>query len=296
MSNSILKTGELKTIKFLVGESITEENLKFIDSFVFPKLSMFMPVGGSCGYAVTPDHSHPAYMFVLSYDSESEVVIEGKRIASLPNTIFALSPEIKHHEVQNYLPPKYCAIFIERDFFEEQFKRYSDELLVFNGLVINIKSHRLELLVRDFMNESQNMHHSKEMLLEALATLLTHEIIRNIVDYSFHKTILSDNMMINESIKFMNIYFEKEITIEVLAKHSKLSKSHFTKLFTQEMQVSPMIYLKNIRLQNAKKMLRTKELNITEVAQKCGFNSTSYFTKLFKEHFSLTPKEFRLKK
>jgi len=287
---------ELKTIKSLVGESITEENLKFIDSFVSPKLSMFMPVGGSCGYAVTPDHSHPAYMFVLSYDSESEVVIEGKQIASLPNTIFALSPEIKHQEVQNYLPPKYCAIFIERDFFEEQFKRYSDELLVFNGLVINIKSHRLESLVRDFMNESQNMHHSKEMLLEALATLLTHEIIRNIVDYSFHKTILSDNMMINESIKFMNIHFEKEITIDVLAKHSKLSKSHFTKLFTQEMQVSPMVYLKNIRLQNAKKMLRTKELNITQVAQKCGFNSTSYFTKLFKEHFSLTPKEFRLKK
>jgi len=287
---------ELKTIKSLVGESITEENLKFIDSFVSPKLSMFMPVGGSCGYAVTPDHSHPAYMFVLSYDSESEVVIDGKCISSLPNTIFALSPEIKHHEVQNYLPPKYCAIFVDKDFFEEQFLSYSDELLIFNGLVINIKNHRLESLVRDFMNESQNIHHSKEILLEVLTTLLTHEIIRNIVDYSFSETILSDNMMINESIKFMNIHFEKEITIEVLAKRSMLSKSHFTKLFTQEMQVSPMVYLKNIRLQNAKKMLRTKELNITEVAQKCGFNSTSYFTKLFKEHYSVTPKEFRLKK
>ncbi len=257
---------------------------------------MFMPVGGSCGYAVTPDHSHPAYMFVLSYDSESEVVIEGKRIASLPNTIFALSPEIKHHEVQNYLPPKYCAIFIERDFFEEQFKRYSDELLIFNGLVINIKSHRLESLVRDFMNEYQNMHHSKDRILEALATLLTHEIIRNIVDYSFYETMLSDNMMINESIKFMNIHFETEITIEVLAKRSKCSKSHFAKIFSQEMQVSPMVYLKSIRLQNAKKMLRTKELNITEVVQKCGFNSISYFTKLFKEHYSVTPKEFMLKK
>ena len=287
---------ELKTIKSLVGESITEENLKFIDSFVSPKLSMFMPVGGSCGYAVTPDHSHPAYMFVLSYDSESEVVIDGKCISSLPNTIFALSPEIKHHEVQNYLPPKYCAIFVDKDFFEEQFLSYSDELLIFNGLVINIKNHRLESLVRDFMNESQNIHHSKEILLEVLTTLLTHEIIRNIVDYSFSETILSDNMMINESIKFMNIHFETEITIEVLAKRSMLSKSHFTKLFTQEMQVSPMVYLKNIRLQNAKKMLRTKELNITEVAQKCGFNSTSYFTKLFKEHYSVTPKEFRLKK
>ena len=287
---------ELKTIKSLVGESITEENLKFIDSFVSPKLSMFMPVGGSCGYAVTPDHSHPAYMFVLSYDHESEVVIDGQRLRSSPNTIFALLPEIEHHEVQNYLPPKYCAIFIERDFFEETLISYSDERLIFNGLVVAIKDARLELLIRDFMNESQNLHHSKEKVLESLAILLTHEIIRNMVKYSFHKSILSENLMINETIKFMNIHFEKEISIEELAKLSELSKSHFSKIFTQEMQVSPMVYLKNIRLENAKKMLRTNELNITKVAQQCGFNSTSYFTKIFKEQFHQTPKEFRLKK
>jgi len=287
---------ELKTIKSLVGESITEENLKFIDSFVSPKLSMFMPVGGSCGYAVTPDHSHPAYMFVLSYDHESEVVIDGQRLRSSPNTIFALLPEIEHHEVQNYLPPKYCAIFIERDFFEETLISYSDERLIFNGLVVAIKDARLELLIRDFMNESQNLHHSKEKVLESLAILLTHEIIRNMVKYSFHKSILSENLMINETIKFMNIHFEKEISIEELAKLSELSKSHFSKIFTQEMQVSPMVYLKDIRLENAKKMLRTNELNITKVAQQCGFNSTSYFTKIFKEQFHQTPKEFRLKK
>jgi len=287
---------ELKIIKSLVGESITEENLKFIDSFVSSKLSMFIPVGGSCGYAVTPDHTHPAYMFILSYDNESEVVIDGKYLQSAPNTIFSLSPEIRHHEVQNYLPPKYCAIFVEKGFFEEQLKDYSNEHLVFNGLVVNIKNNRLELLVRDFMNESQNIHASKEKVLESLAILLTHEIVRNIVEYSFHETNFSDNLMINESIKFMNINFEKEISSEQLAKLSKLSKSHFSKLFTQEMQVTPMIYLKRIRLQNAKKMLRTKELNITEVARNCGFNSTSYFTKIFKESFSLTPKEFMLKK
>jgi len=58
------------------------------------------------------------------------------------------------------------------------------------------------------------------------------------------------------------------------------------------MKVSPMVYLKTIRLQNAKKMLSAKELSITQVARQCGFNSVSYFTKLFKEYFNETPKEF----
>jgi len=122
--------------------------------------------------------------------------------------------------------------------------------------------------------------------------LLTHEIIQNIIKYKPQMMLQTDNMIINESIKFINISYEQEITIEILANHSNLSKSHFTKLFTDAIQVSPMVYLRTIRLQNAKKMLQTQELTVTEVAQQCSFNSTSYFTKIFKEHFLETPKEF----
>jgi len=283
---------DLKIAKSLVGDTITQENLKFIDCFVSSKLSMFMPVGGHCGYAITPDHQHSAYMFVLSYDHETEVVIDGRRVQSSPNSIFCLSPNIQHHEVQNYLPPKYCAIFIDVALFENSLKIYTPDVLILNGLVAEIKNKKLDILVRDFMIESYNEHTSKETILESIAILLTHEIIRNIVDYHSDETPATNNILMNEAIKFINIAFEQDITIERLAKLSKLSKSHFTKLFTEEMKVSPMVYLKTIRLQNAKKMLRAKELSITQVARQCGFNSVSYFTKLFKEYFNETPKEF----
>jgi AraC-like DNA-binding protein len=251
-----------------------------------------MPVGGNCGYAVTKDHKHPSYMFVLAYDYETEVIIANKIVQSSPNSIFCLSPDIKHHEVQNYLPPKYCAIFIDKEFFEESLKSYNQENTIFNGLIVDIKSSKLELLVRDFINEAQNQDLSYDMILESISTLVTHEIIRTIFGYSKSKPILSQNMVINEAVRFINSEFEKDITIEDLAKVVNLSKSHFTTIFTKEMKISPMSYLKSIRLQNAKKLLRVKELSITEVATKCGFNSASYFTKIFKEHFSQTPKEF----
>lgn len=281
----------LQTIKNLVGDTITEDNLKFIDCFVSPGLSMFMPIGGNCGYAITPNHKHPSYMFVLAYDCETEVIIEERKIQSSPNTIFCLSPELEHHEVQNYLPPKYCAIFIEVALFEENLKKYTQEIVKFNGQIVDIKNSKLDQLVRNFMIESYSNHASKEAVLDSIAILITHEIIRNVIDYHRDETPITDNMLINEAIKFINIGFEQDITIERLAKLSKLSKSHFTKLFTEEMKVSPMVYLKTIRLQNAKKMLRAKELSVTQVARQCGFNSVSYFTKLFKEYFNETPKE-----
>jgi len=288
----LISNKNLKIIKSLVGDNITQDNLKFIDTFISSKLSLFMPIGGNCGYAVTPDHQHPAYMFVMAYDDETKVVIEGKSIQSSLNTIFCLSPNIKHHEVQSYLPPKYCAVFIEKDFFEKSLYCYCEEVLYLNGLVVDIKSHKVDLLIRDFIYESQNSVSTQIMVLESIATLLTHEIIRNIVGYDNPPIERTDNMLINETVKFMNSTYEKDVTVEELAKRLNLSKSHFTKLFTDAMQVSPMVYLRTIRLQNAKKMLRTKELSVTVVAQQCGFNSTSYFTKMFKEHFLQTPKEF----
>ncbi len=283
---------ELQTVKSLVGDTITQDDLKFIDCFISDELSMFMPIGGNCGYAITPDHQHPAYMFSLPYDHETIVYVEKEKFQTEPNTIFCLSPEIIHHEVQNYLPPKYCAIFISRDLFEQSFKSYHKELLHFNSLVVGIKNNKLNLLIKNFINESQNIHSSREIILNNIAVLITHEIIRNVIEYDFHETVLTNNLIINEAVKYININFEQDITIEDLAKISNLSKSHFTKLFNGEMNVTPMVYLKTIRLQNAKKMLLANQLTITQISQQCGFNSPAYFTKLFKETFNETPKEF----
>ncbi len=283
---------EFSTIKNLVDDAITKENLLFVDSFVHEILSIFMPIGGNCGYAVTPDHTHPSYMFVLSYDSETAVFVGKRKLEPSPNTIFCLSPEIEHHEVQNYLPPKYCAIFIQKEFFEQNLNAYIDKTMHFNGLIVDMKSTKLNMLIKEFMYESQNRHASKEIVLDSLSSLVTHEIIRTIIKYDAHPAYISDNQAINEAIKHININYEQNITLDDMATLSKLSRSHFTKVFIENMKVSPMEYLKIIRLQNAKKMLLSNSLSVTQVSQQCGFNSSSYFTKSFREAFNETPKEF----
>jgi AraC-like DNA-binding protein len=283
---------QLQTIQNLVGSTITKENLRSVDAFVHDKLSIFIPVGGNCGYAITPHHQHPAYMFTISYDSETTVFINEQSINPSANDIFCLSPHIEHHEVQNYLPPKYCAIFIEQIFFEMVLEYYQKEPLHFNGLLVKIKNHKLDTLIRNFMETAEETHPSKETILVNISTLITHELIRTITGYQPSTSYHSSNLMINEIVKFINIEYASEISIELLSQKAKLSKNHFIKQFNDEMNITPMEYLKSIRLQNAKKMLRSNELNITQVAQLCGFNSSSYFTKSFKLAFNETPKEF----
>ena len=48
-------------IKSLIGQSVTEEDLKYVDCYVHNKLGLFIPSLGPCQYAIRPSHTHPAY-------------------------------------------------------------------------------------------------------------------------------------------------------------------------------------------------------------------------------------------
>ena len=140
------------------------------------------------------------------------------------------------------------------------------------------------------METAEEIHPSSQTLLDNISTLITHEIIRTVTKHKCSISHNPSNLMMNEIIKFINIEYASEISVELLSQKANLSKSHFSKLFNDEMNISPMEYLKKIRLQNAKKMLRSNELTVTQIAQLCGFNSSSYFTKSFKLAFNETPK------
>jgi AraC family transcriptional regulator len=283
----------LETIKRLVGDAITKENLSFVDSYIYKWFGIFIPIGGNCGYAITPSHTHPSYMFVVSYDDQSTIYVADKRFESYPQSMFCLSPNIPHHEMQNYIPPKYCALFIDEIRFQKALQLYTNEPFSFDTKTINIQNSHIDTYIKKFINESHNTHPSRSIILENTASLLTHEIIRTILGFGANNTQTIQNQKLNIVIQHINSNYEKELSLDDLATLSTLSKSHFLKLFSASLDMTPMAYLTHIRLQNAKKMLLSHKLTITDISRQCGFNSPSYFSKIFKNSYNETPKEFQ---
>jgi len=282
----------LELIRSLVGSSITQDDLKFIECYTSEKLAMFLPLGGNCGYAVTPDHTHPSYMFVLSYDHETVVHVGERSFQASPKSMFCLAPEVSHHEQKNYFPPRYCAIFIEKRFFEKMLAFYEKELSLENGLALKLESTKIDMLTKEFMLESSHKHSSSQMVQESIVNLLTHEIIRSILDESFHNNeFVSESKIITEVVKYINANYSQEVHLEGISKAVGVSASHISNIFKDEMGVSVMEYLKTLRLENAKKMLLSRTLSVTEVARQCGFNSPSYFSKLFRQRYHVRPRE-----
>ena len=85
----------------------------------------------------------------------------------------------------------------------------------------------------------------------------------------------------------------EKLTIEDMANVSGFSSSHFMKYFKNNMGQSFIDYLNDYRLTMASRMLLASTDAVLMVAQEAGFDNMSYFNRIFKRKFGLTPREYR---
>lgn len=74
---------------------------------------------------------------------------------------------------------------------------------------------------------------------------------------------------------------------------SQKSQEHLTRSVRQYYNMTPTEYINQIRLQNAAAMLQKSDMKIIDIIFECGYNSLSYFNRLFKMYYGLSPREYR---
>lgn len=97
-------------------------------------------------------------------------------------------------------------------------------------------------------------------------------------------------------LDYIHTHYKDKITIEGLAKKASISKTEVLRCFKSIIGLSPINYLNSYRLQRAAYLLIHSENNIQEIAMDCGFDDNSYFSKLFKKNYHVTPHNYRLQK
>ncbi len=102
-----------------------------------------------------------------------------------------------------------------------------------------------------------------------------------------------DQKMMAKAIRFVekNLTDEK-LDIELLSSHLNLSQSTLYRKLKTLTGKSANDFIRTIRLEYAARLLKEGGNNIEEISTLSGFNSHSYFTRSFKEHFGMTPSEF----
>ena len=85
---------------------------------------------------------------------------------------------------------------------------------------------------------------------------------------------------------------DPQFSVEVLAGEVGLSRQQLHRRLKEDAGVTPVAYIRAYRLERAARLLRERQGNVTEVAYAVGFNSLSYFTRCFGDHFDQTPSAY----
>ena len=107
------------------------------------------------------------------------------------------------------------------------------------------------------------------------------------------ESMRSPSERLHASLNHLNHHYAEPLKLDSLAAMEYLSASRYSALFRQIMGLSPQQYLIDLRLRNAREMLLSTDLSITEVARSVGYDDALYFSRLFRRHLGASPSEVR---
>ncbi len=156
---------------------------------------------------------------------------------------------------------------------------------------------RVVSILQDMLREQEKMDgFSNDIILSQLNLLLL-LLLRETVDPQGGKlqtanAIHSENEIIRQAQQYISAHIREKLSVPLVARQVDVSSSYLTALFHKNLQISPGEYIRRIKLQESKQMIRENNLNFTEIAAQLQYSTVHHFSRQFKEKFGITPTEY----
>lgn len=105
-------------------------------------------------------------------------------------------------------------------------------------------------------------------------------------------TLNGENTIIRRAQQYIVEHIRDKLTVPLVAKMVDVSPSYLTALFHKNLQISPGEYIRRIKLQESKQMIRENDMNFTQIAEQLQYSTVHHFSRQFKEKFGITPSEY----
>lgn len=135
-----------------------------------------------------------------------------------------------------------------------------------------------------------------EYAVAAASTPLAETYVRaflQLIERSWESTVSFEQTPVNLAIQYLLTNYAGDLSLEELSRVAHLSPTHLTHCFTRQMGVSPMRYLKQLRVEAARQLLVTTDLPVNEIAGRVGYHDPLYFRRVFKAVTGQVPSSLR---
>ena len=232
--------------------------------------------------------SHP--MTELTYVDQGTLhsVVDGQDLLLKQGDIVIYGPNQWHMQ--------YADIGVAPRFVTISFDARGDKL----SALLNRKfsaPQNIVTLLQSMLREQERMDgYSPDIILSQLNLLLL-ELLRALDAPTAGKlqasnAIHSENEIIRQAQQFISTHIREKLSVPLVARQVDVSPSYLTALFHKNLQISPGEYIRRIKLQESKQMIRENNLNFTEIAAELQYSTVHHFSRQFKEKFGITPTEY----
>lgn len=162
---------------------------------------------------------------------------------------------------------------------------------------ITWQNHILQTLSQIF--DLQETEPDNELCTIQLLFQIWNILFKNLIlNYDFgnihrlnHKQARLQTMM-----QYIHDHYMEEITLEMIAASASISKSGALNIFQSSIHISPVAYLIQYRLAQAAEQLYATQKSVSSIAEEAGFTNSGYFCRKFRQHYHMSPNEYRRKK
>ncbi|MBQ8817570.1 MAG: helix-turn-helix domain-containing protein [Clostridia bacterium] len=222
-------------------------------------------------------HSHNECEIVLQVLGESNVTVGENTYLMTEGDVLVIPPNTVH--------------------FGRADKEFSDAYIQSGNIGFSqvIKVHDYDGMIRTLFDMMHKVTTEKEYNYLSIADGLLDTICRYIEKHS-HKDYKYPFVNDFKNVIYANIS-NSDFDIGAEIKKTGYNVDYFRRCFREELGCTPHEYLISLRMTLAKKMLKYEaSLNVEVVAYNCGFRDSFYFSRAFKQHIGVSPREYRRSK
>ena len=228
---------------------------------------------------VCSSHFHKSVELLYNIEKPKQVIINGEEITLNKNELLVVFPYEVHAYKQSganniciTIPPSLCREFLS----------------AVNGKTPSRRVFNDSDLLSDILKHIQLL---KENVSKITLIGITNYVLGRILD---NVTLIDDTpyneKIITDILKFIDENYNKNLTLDDLAKEFGYSKYYFSNLFNSKIKSSLPKFLNSVRINKSLELLRSNK--ITDVAYMVGFNSPQQFYLNFKKVLNVTPKQY----
>lgn len=237
---------------------------------------------------VFPGESHP--MLELTYVDQGSLhsVADGQDILLEQGDVMLYTPDQWHMQ--------YADIGVAPRFVTISFELAEGDLNSLKNQKLKASQQAVTLLQQMLREQERSDAYSDDMIFSMLAQLLL-TLLRQVNAPVTPKPTASNNLhseneIIRRAQEYVSSHLREKLSVPGVAKMVNVSPSYLTALFHKHLQISPAEYIRRLKLQESKQMIRENSMTFTEIAAALQYSTVHHFSRQFKEKFGITPSEY----